>query len=113
MEGIYSITFRGATGWGLGMLLLRGGRLTGADIGGIRYDGSYSVQSNELNIDAVLTVPPGATLVQGVPPRPQAYEVPFKARVPQASVEEGKAVLVNMPPGPVNVIVKFLRSLED
>jgi hypothetical protein len=113
MDGIYSITFRGATAWGLGMLLLRYGRLTGADVGGVRYDGTYSVQDGALNIDAVLTVPPGATLVQGVPARPQAYSVPFKAKVPRAAIEQGEAVLINMPPGPVNVIVKLLRGLED
>jgi hypothetical protein len=30
MEGIYSIAFRGASDWGMGVLLFRAGRLTGA-----------------------------------------------------------------------------------
>lgn len=113
MDGIYSITFRGATDWGLGLLLLRSGRLTGVDTGTVRYDGTYSVEGGMLNIDAVLTVPPGATLVQGVPARPQTYGVPFKAKIPQTAIVQGKPVLIHMPPGPVNVIVKFLRGLED
>ena len=41
MDGIYSITFRGATDWGVGMLLLRSGRIVGADVSGVLYDGTY------------------------------------------------------------------------
>jgi hypothetical protein len=113
MDGIYSITFRGATDWGMGLLLLRKGRLTGADIGGVRYDGTYTVQGANLTISADLTVPPGATLVQGVPARAQPYTVPFMAKISQQAIEHGTPVLISMPPGPVNVIVKFLRGLEE
>jgi T3SS negative regulator,GrlR len=112
-DGIYSITFRGATDWGLGMLVLRSGRLTGADVGGVLYDGRYHEQAGSLIIEAELTVPPGATMVQGVPARPQTYKVPFTALVPQTAIREGTPILINMPPGPVNVIIKFLRALED
>ena len=41
MDGIYSVTFRGAVDWGIGMLVLRKGVVTGADAGGIYYDGHY------------------------------------------------------------------------
>jgi hypothetical protein len=86
MDGIYSITFRGATDWGLGMLVLRSGQLTGADVGGVLYDGRYHEQAGSLIIEAELTVPPGATLVQGIPARPQTYKVPFTALVPQTAI---------------------------
>lgn len=107
------MTFRGATTWGMGMLLLQRGRLTGADIAGVLYDGTYRNEGGALVVDAELTVPPGASLVQGVPARPQLYRVPFKAHVPQAAIVEGQAVLIDMAPGPVNVIFKFLRAVES
>jgi hypothetical protein len=55
MDGIYSITFRGATDWGLGMLVLRSGQLTGADVGGVLYDGRYHEQAGSLIIEAELS----------------------------------------------------------
>jgi len=42
MDGIYAIRFRGAADWGLGMLVLQGGKITGVDAGGVQYDGVYS-----------------------------------------------------------------------
>ena len=63
MDGIYSITFRGASDWGMGLLLLRSGRLTGADTGGVLYDGTYQDANGVVTINAELTVPPGSTLV--------------------------------------------------
>lgn len=112
MEGIYSITFRGAADWGIGMLLLRAGRLTGADSGGVLYDGTYQDTNGVVNVTAEMTVPPGSTLVQGIPARPVAYKVPFNAQVPRQSLLNGHPVLIQLPPGPVNVIFKFLRGLD-
>src|SRR6476661_2868288 len=40
MDGIYSVTFRGAVDWGVGMLLLLHGRIVGADVAGILFDGT-------------------------------------------------------------------------
>src|SRR6266404_3869456 len=113
MDGIYSITFRGATDWGFGMLLLRSGRIVGADVSGVLYDGTYRDEQGKMAVKVVITVPPGATLVQGGPPRPQPYTVEFAAMLPERALEEGTPVLIQMPPGPVNVIFKFLRALDD
>jgi hypothetical protein len=112
MDGIYSITFRGASDWGMGMLLFRAGRLTGADFGGVLYDGTYHHANDMVTVTAELTVPPGSTLVQGIPARPVAYKVPFNVQVPRQSLLSGQPVLIHLPPGPVNVIFKFLRGLE-
>lgn len=113
MEGIYSMTFRGASDWGMGMLLFKAGRLTGADTGGVLYDGTYQDANGVVTIDAELTVPPGSTLVQGVPAKPVAYKVPFKAQMPRPALLSGQPVLIQLPPGPVNVIFKLLRGLEQ
>ncbi|MBR1224866.1 hypothetical protein JQ600_08045 [Bradyrhizobium sp. AUGA SZCCT0176] len=112
MEGIYSITFRGTSDWGMGMLLFRAGRLTGADFSGVLYDGTYRDANGMVTVAAELTVPPGSTLVQGIPARPVAYKVPFNAEVPRQAFSSGQPVLIQLPVGPVNVIFKFLRGLE-
>src|SRR4051812_1698795 len=111
IDGIYSINFRGAVTWGQGMLVLQKGAVTGADAAGVMYQGQYSESNEAIVLDLVMTVPPGALLVQGTPPRATAYNVPFKATVPKTSIENSQPVLVSLPPGPVNVIVKRLREL--
>jgi hypothetical protein len=113
MNGIYSITFRGANDWGFGMLLLRSGRIIGADVSGVLYDGTYRDERGAMAVNVTMTVPPGATLVQGGSPRPQPYTVKFDAMLPDHALKDGTPVLIQMPPGPVNVIFKFLRPLED
>ena len=112
MDGIYSMTFRGAVGWGMGMLVLRRGKVAGADAQGVRYDGEYSETSDDLRLDLEMVVPPGVSLVQGTPPRPIQYSLPFTATVPRHSIDAASPVLVQLPPGPVNVIVRRLRPLD-
>lgn len=111
MNGIYSIAFRGQADWGLGLLVLQNGIITGADVGGVTYDGTYKDLGSALTVDLKITVPPGARLVQGTPPRPVPYDVKFKETLPKDVLSSGASVTLNMPPGPVNVIFRKLRDL--
>ena len=112
MEGIYSIAFRGASDWGMGLLLFRAGRLTGADVGGVLYDGTYRDAGEIIAVNAELTVPPGATLVQGIPARPVAFKIPFEVQINREALQNQQPILIQLPVGPVNVIFKFLRGLD-
>jgi hypothetical protein len=111
LDGIYSITFRGRTDWGMGMLLIQSGIITGADSGGVLYDGKYIDNGDSVALDVKMTVPPGATLVQGTPARSTAYTIPIQENVPKSALAAGTPVLLNLPPGPVNVIFRKLRAL--
>jgi hypothetical protein len=111
--GIYLMTYRGAAGWGQGLIVLRAGKVTGADAAGGLYDGTYDTQPKGMTFDLTLTVPPGVVLVQGTQPQPTTYAVPFKAFIPYEAIEKEQPVLVSLPPGPVNAIVKRLRALGD
>jgi hypothetical protein len=113
LDGIYTMTFRGSADWGIGMLVLRGGKVTGADAGGALYDGRYVERPDGLLVEMTMTVPAGLSLVQGTPPQAKPYEVPFNALIPKRALENSEPVLVELPPGPVNVIVRRLRSLDD
>lgn len=110
IDGIYSITFRGAADWGIGLLHLQGGLITGADAGGIKYDGSYTISGESVAFHLQMKVPPGATLVQGTPARSMEYTVPVHAVIPRRAFKTGEPVRVELPPGPVNVIFLLLRS---
>src|SRR5215471_3431336 len=113
MDGIYAMTFRGALDWGMGMLVLRRGTVTGADASGVLYDGSYSEAAETIFLDVKMTVPPGVTLVVGTPPQPRSYVVPLNAAVSKSFIENSEPILLHLPVGPVNVILRRLRRLED
>ena len=110
MDGIYKVTFRGAADWGIGLLELRDRIVAGADAAGATYDGTYEETDTEITLDLNMTVPPGVTLVQGQPARSTQYSVPFYVTIPKQSIAEGTPVSVELPPGPVNVIVTRLRE---
>ncbi len=111
IEGIYQITFRGAADWGMGLLIIKDGTITGADVGGVLYDGTYSDKDDTVTMNMSLTVPAGATLVQGTPPRATEQKVDFSASLSKAAVENRQPILLHLPPGPVYVILNRLRIL--
>jgi hypothetical protein len=110
VDGIYSITFRGAADWGLGMIVLHGGTVTGADAAGATYDGTYKAEGESVSFRLTMTVPPGVVLVQGTRARPVSYDIPIAASVPAKALENSEPVTLEMPPGPVNVIFRRLRK---
>lgn len=113
MEGIYSIVFRGEANWGMGMLIFHGGLITGADDGGALYDGTYVERGSNIEMAMVMTVPPGTVLVQGTAAQPTTYTVPINEMFPKSALETNEPVFMDLPPGPVNVIFRRLRSLGE
>lgn len=111
LEGFYSITFRGASDWGMGMLILQKGQVVGSDAGGVQYDGTYQDIGDSISINITMTVPPGVPLVQGIPARPQKYTVPIEATLSKHAIESSQPILLQLPPGPINVIFRQLRTL--
>jgi len=112
-DGIYSIHFRGAADWGIGMLVLERGRITGADALGALYDGTYIVAGSEIEAWMTITVPPGVKLVQGTPAQPKSYQFQTNLRVPVNAIQTQQPVLMELPPGPVNMIFRRLRTLDS
>jgi hypothetical protein len=110
-EGIYAINFRGEVGWAMGLLELRDGIVAGADVSGVTYDGTYSETEQDIRLDLTLKVPPGVSLVQGTIVQPAEYSIRFQATIPKHAIETNQPVLLDLPPGPVNVIVRRLRPL--
>ncbi len=113
-EGFYSITYTGAPGGvGFGILVLDTGAVIGADVVGGRYDGTYVYNARTEMIDAKvkLTVPDDAWLVTGVPAQGGEWSFDFEASFPRETSET--PFRVNIPSGPVNVIIRYLRGFPD
>jgi hypothetical protein len=111
-DGIYSMAYRGHADWGTGMLILQRGVITGADAGGALYDGSYEEHGSYLLLNLTLTVPPGVVLVQGTPAQPKQYSIPIQTELSARALLEGEVASLQLPPGPVNVIFRRLRTLN-
>lgn len=113
MDGIYSITFRGAVDWSIGVLVLRKGVVTGADAGGVHYDGHYRDVGSVVEFNITMTVFPGVTLVQGTAAHPDVYTISFNACIPKTDISESRTIRLELPQGPVNAIFCKLRELGD
>jgi hypothetical protein len=111
-EGFFRIAFTGATGSGLGILVLHNGSVVGADTGGGIYDGSYIENADTHALEFVITMsmPAGVAPVQTGVPLATPMSVPVSASVPQNEIGSGKPTLVQTPLGPVNVLLTKIRD---
>lgn len=110
MEGFYSVTYQGSGGLGVAVLVLNDGRVVGADAAGGLYDGQYRSHGDGVGVTVTVTIPPGTSLVTGVPPQPQAYTFPINTKLP-VNFGGGHAVSVQTPTGIVQAVFKKLRDL--
>lgn len=110
MQGFYALYYTGIAGFGHAVLVMNDGIITGADVTGGVYDGTYTVENDAIDIKVDFVVPSGATLVTG-----QSLMEPLKQSVTanlSLHFADGHPVPINTPMGPVNVIFKKLRSIK-
>lgn len=113
IDGFYAIYFTGHAGSGFGVIALQNGIVTGADaVGGI-IDGEFALNEASKSYEGTvqLCVPAGAILVTGGAPHNESYSISFPISIPKDDVEGEHPVLVQLPTGPVNIILKKLRDI--
>ena len=84
-EGFYRLQFMGATGQvGAGVIVLDSGIIVGADTA-VTMDGTYSYSERDEMLDLQMTakVPPGVSLVQGIPALALEHRFWVRARIPK------------------------------
>jgi hypothetical protein len=69
-SALYAMTFAGKADFGGGAVYIGNGKVSGIDVGNLRYRGTYIEQDGRLRLEVIVTAPTGATLVTGdqVPP---------------------------------------------
>jgi hypothetical protein len=110
MQGFYALYYTGTGGFGHAVLVMNDGVITGADVTGGVYDGTYTVLDDAIDIKVDFVVPAGATLVTG-----QSLTESLKQSITAnlaLHFADGRPVLITTPMGPVNVIFKKLRSIK-
>ena len=109
-DGMFEIAYQGRSGAGSGVLVLMSGRVFGSD-GGVLYDGTYQPSAagrDFLDVQLRCTVPPGVSLVTGVPEQKMTYAFDIAAKFHSRSETQLK---VDTPYGPVVATVRFLRDV--
>lgn len=111
MNGFYAGYFAGGAGNGLAMFVIVDGKISGADMAGVSFDGDFSEnKESQLAGTVSVRVPPGVTVVQGItaPAQGLKYEVPF---IFPKKFDEEPFLELRTPLGNVNVRLQKVRDL--
>ena len=111
-DGIYAVYLAALAGEGLALLLLSGGRITGADAAGGKFDGVYRVPQDTESFDVYITVSiePNGTLIQGQLVGDQGLRYTVNFQLPENFVDL-PYISVDTPYGKVNAKFVRLRGL--
>ena len=110
MEGIYIAYVSGAEGYSAILFVLRNGRLTGADIGGMKYVGEYEVSQNQIVGNLFAEVPANAGLISGFKngDSPTKFNMPFSIEI----TEIGKGIIyLKSPFGDLTANISKIQEL--
>ncbi|MGO7684374.1 hypothetical protein ACC696_06645 [Rhizobium ruizarguesonis] len=111
MNGFYAGYFAGGAGNGLAMFVIADGKISGADMAGVSFDGAFGEdEEGKLTGTVSVQVPPGVTVVQGVtaPAQGLTYEVPFAFPM---KFDKEPFLELRTPLGNVNVRLQKVREL--
>ncbi len=112
VSGFYKIGYGGATGSGIGMLALHGGKITGIDEAGVQYDGEYLEDdvTGSVQFHLRASVPADAALVVGVPAKGEPWTFAIDAHLPP-NFASGVETKIRTPFGLATVRFTLLRPL--
>lgn len=112
-EGYYSIEYVGAYGRGRALLALNHGKITGVDVGDVKYQGmySYNPRTDLIDFELTLTVPPGTQLVPDGRIRAREEAIVIKESMPRDGTDT--SLPINTPIGPVNVLLRRISDLPE
>ncbi|HZV21678.1 MAG TPA: hypothetical protein VE986_09050 [Hyphomicrobiales bacterium] len=109
---IYVAYFTGVAGVSVGMFLIGDGLIVGADVGGLKYDGTVEADSNGTLRGVVrFILSPGQRLITGaIAESTEDFAVNVELPPHFAS---GAPVQIDTPAGPINARFEFIRSIPS
>lgn len=109
MSALYAMRYLGQTGVGAGAIYIGKGKIAGMDVGGGRYDGSYTEAGGRLKGNATLSAPSGATLVTGQQ-MAAGSKIPLSVDWP-AAFADGAAQSITVAGRPVQVTFEKISDI--
>lgn len=109
MSALYAMRYLGQTGAGAGAIYIGKGKIAGMDVGGGRYEGTYTESAGRLKGSATLSAPLGATLVTGQQLQP-GTKIPLSVDWP-ASFADGAAQPISVAGRAVQVTFEKISDI--
>ncbi|MCH4561280.1 hypothetical protein ACVILI_001883 [Mesorhizobium sp. USDA 4775] len=111
IDGFYTAYFSGVSGTSIGMFVFKDGVVVGADAGGGRYDGEYTMTADGSHVEAKLrfTLPVGNLSITGIAAEaePLSIEVPLQLPI---EFNRNDVHRIETPLGPINAKFDKIRS---
>jgi hypothetical protein len=113
MDGFFATYVTGRAGVSMLLLAMRGGRIVGADVGGIKYDGEIAPKTDGTGFVGRLTftVPPGRSLITGLEPAATSRDIAIDFELP-SNFADGPIIGIQTPTGPLNARFVKLRDID-
>jgi len=110
-DGFYAGYMTARAGTSVLLLIIKDQKITGVDIGGLKYDGEITENKDGgFHFSVVYLVPPGTSLITGSPPATSPQRVPLELDLPK-TFANGQTIRIETPLGPLNARFERLRDL--
>ncbi|MFP5480278.1 MAG: hypothetical protein ACLGIE_11415 [Alphaproteobacteria bacterium] len=109
LEGIYTAYLTGIAGQGLAMFVFTNGKIAGADMAGLTFSGSYSVESGRMVGEVIYTMPAGTMSITGASFDRESDAIRVPIDLP-TKIDPRETYLINTPIGPLNA--KFIKNVS-
>jgi hypothetical protein len=112
MRAIYVAYLTGIAGNSLGLFFIGDGAIAGVDVGGMKYDGNYSIDPSSGNLEGEIrfSVPASVPLITGVSGGPESLEMISPITLP-GNFAEGEVVAIRTIVGNINARFEKLKEL--
>jgi hypothetical protein len=109
IEGIYAAYMTARAGTTILLFVIKDSKLTGVDMGGMKYDGELSATKTGFHCSVVYVIPPGVPLITGSPPATSPQRIPLEFDLP-TNFASGQTIKIDTPLGPLNARFEKLRD---
>jgi hypothetical protein len=111
IDGFYAAYFAGVSGTSIGMFVFKDGVVVGADAGGGRYDGEFTVSPDGQSIEAKIrfTLPVGNQSITGAAATAEPITIEVPLRLP-IEFNRNDVHRIETPIGPINAKFDKIRG---
>lgn len=111
MEGFYLANMSGTAGKSMLLFVVRKGKLVGADVGGLKCDGTVRLnEKGSYKFTITYVVPAGASWITDALPSAHPVTLSFTFDLPR-EFADGRMIMIETPRGPVNASFQKIRDL--
>ena len=108
-DGIYTAYLTGKAGQGMAMFVFKDGKIAGADMSGLTFSGSFSIEDGRASGTIAYQMPQGSVSITGVEfGKPSdKINVPFHLPI---EIDKKETYRINTPIGPLNA--RFIKNTD-